>query len=222
MATRTRQIRRTRERVVTALAGLLVDIPYESITLAQIADAAGVARPSIYRLFSGKDDILAAYFAAIFTKFEADVAARQTAGLSAEEAEEWTYQALFRAMAAHRDELLNFARRETRALLIDGVWRYQERLISYASESDVVGGGDDEGRVLMPLLSQDARIVYESAGGAAVVTEWILQGMRIPPDEMASILMSAQQAFRSQAAYLPEVLAEHLRRERQGSGSGEP
>lgn len=83
----------------------------------------------------------------------------------------------------------------------------------------MVGGGDDEGRVLMPLLSQDARIVYQSAGGAAVVTEWILQGMTIPPDEMASILMSAQQAFRSQPAYLPEVLAEHLRREREGSGT---
>lgn len=93
------------DAVLRLRAGLLVGVPYESTTLAQIADAAGVARPSIYRLFSGKDDILAAYFASIFTGFEADVDAPQAVGLSPEEAEEWTYRALLRAMAAHRRRL---------------------------------------------------------------------------------------------------------------------
>ncbi|MGO1944399.1 MAG: TetR/AcrR family transcriptional regulator [Ancrocorticia sp.] len=240
MPAHTRQVRRTRERLVTALAGLLVDVPYETITLSQIAVAAGVARPSIYRHFNDKNAILAEYFVDIFSEFEVNVRSHNGTAAALGEPDEWTYRALFRTLFAHADELRNFSRPETRALLLDGIWSYQSRLIEYATEAardlngasggsgansangsgaaDNTGGGRgsaDTSRATLeeqsqPLLQQVATINYQSGGGAALVTEWVQQGMTIPPDDMAALLMGSQRAFRDQDVYLPDVLAGHF------------
>lgn len=197
---------RTRKRVIAALATLLTEVPYESITLAQIAEVADLARPSIYRLFTDKDAVLAEYFSAVFTEFEEEVQTYRVQATQTDEREIWIYRLLFRTLATHSNELRNFSRPETRALLFDAVWAYQGRLIEYAMEVE------DHSWTSASELREVAVIEYQSGGCAAVVTEWIQQGMVISSDEMARLLMSIQEVFRGQQVYLPGILTARLRK----------
>ncbi|MCD8363614.1 MAG: TetR/AcrR family transcriptional regulator [Lachnospiraceae bacterium] len=52
----------TRECIFTALLLLMERMPYEKITITDIAKKAGVSRMSYYRLYKSKDDILIQYF----------------------------------------------------------------------------------------------------------------------------------------------------------------
>ncbi|MVO17619.1 TetR/AcrR family transcriptional regulator [Parasedimentitalea huanghaiensis] len=58
-----RRVRRTRSALQTALLELVVKRAYETITVADICDAADVGRSAFYQHFKGKDDLLRAGFA---------------------------------------------------------------------------------------------------------------------------------------------------------------
>lgn len=62
MAERTEKIRLTREYIATALILLLEEKSYDSISITDISDKAGVSRMTYYRNYNDKDDILVDYF----------------------------------------------------------------------------------------------------------------------------------------------------------------
>jgi len=53
-----RRVRRTRDRLGDALVTLLQEVPFDTITVQQVLDRAGVARSTFYTHFSDKDDLL--------------------------------------------------------------------------------------------------------------------------------------------------------------------
>ncbi len=60
MRARKRAVDRTRERILEAMAQLWLTRPYDEVTLADVADLAGVSRQTLYRQFGTKDDLLVA------------------------------------------------------------------------------------------------------------------------------------------------------------------
>lgn len=53
-----RRIRRTREALQQALVAMLIESPYDSITVQQILDRANVGRSTFYAHFEDKDELL--------------------------------------------------------------------------------------------------------------------------------------------------------------------
>ena len=56
-----RQVERTKSWIFDALMLLMDEKPYEKITVSDIADKAGVARPTFYRNFDDKDEVVLQY-----------------------------------------------------------------------------------------------------------------------------------------------------------------
>ena len=66
----------TRERLITAAAGLFAERGYEQATLAAIGGAVGVTAPAMYRHFTSKDELL---LAVLVTKLEEALAESEAA-----------------------------------------------------------------------------------------------------------------------------------------------
>jgi len=56
-----RQVQRTKSWIFDSLMLLMDEKPYDSITVSDIADKAGVARPTFYRNFDDKDEVVLQY-----------------------------------------------------------------------------------------------------------------------------------------------------------------
>ena len=56
-----RQIERTKSWIFDALMLLMDEKPYDKITISDIAEKAGVARPTFYRNFNDKDEVILQY-----------------------------------------------------------------------------------------------------------------------------------------------------------------
>jgi len=56
-----RQVKRTKTWIFDALMLLMDKKPYEKITVSDIADKAGIARPTFYRNYNDKDDVIFEY-----------------------------------------------------------------------------------------------------------------------------------------------------------------
>ena len=56
-----RQVERTKSWIFDALMLLMDEKPYDKITVSDIADKAGVARPTFYRNFDDKDEVILQY-----------------------------------------------------------------------------------------------------------------------------------------------------------------
>lgn len=60
MRARREAVDRTRVRILEAMADLWLTRPYDEITLAEVAEKAGVSRPTVHRQFGTKDELLIA------------------------------------------------------------------------------------------------------------------------------------------------------------------
>ena len=65
--TQNRQVQRTRSWIFDALMLLMDEKPYEDITVSDIALKAGVARPTFYRNYNDKDEVVLQYLNRTFS-----------------------------------------------------------------------------------------------------------------------------------------------------------
>jgi AcrR family transcriptional regulator len=61
-----RQIERTKSWIFDALMLLMDEKPYDKITVSDIADKAGIARPTFYRNFNDKEEVILQYLSKSF------------------------------------------------------------------------------------------------------------------------------------------------------------
>jgi len=66
--------RRTRDKLVTALAALLREKPFDAVTMAELAERAGVAVGTVYRRFANKDALIPVVFEVYLQMLEANSA----------------------------------------------------------------------------------------------------------------------------------------------------
>jgi len=59
--THNRQVKRTKSWIFEALMQLMEEKSYDKITISDIADKAGIARPTFYRNFNDKDEVVLQY-----------------------------------------------------------------------------------------------------------------------------------------------------------------
>ena len=64
-----KRVERSRTALVSTLLDLMAEKPYSKISVANICESSGVARPTFYLHFRSKDDLLRFYIEQLFTEF---------------------------------------------------------------------------------------------------------------------------------------------------------
>ena len=165
-----RRSRRTRRLVTAAMTELLVETPYDRITVQAILDRADIGRATFYHHFRDKLDVVDAVAADMF---EGIPASRSGAG-------DLPLVELFRHAAERHTSL--------RAMLdapgAEVFWRESHEALSGVIER-LRGGSSGEQR---PAASPAVAAQFVAGGLISVLRWWLRAGMPYPPEQMAALI----------------------------------
>lgn len=162
---------RSREAIVRSLLELMGKRPFEDITMQMIADAAGLARRTLYRHFSSKTGILAYY---------ADLLKEEYIQLLSEagRGREITARIYFSFWLSHLDFLRLIHRNGLMTMVLTCM---EDALGSIASTVRVADMRDSDG-AYVPYYQ-----AYHAGSYWRMLCQWLEGGARESPEEMAAI-----------------------------------
>lgn len=160
----------TRDCIFTALLLLMDQMPYEDITITDIAKKAGVSRMSYYRLYKSKDDILVRHFQDAFEGL-----LEELKGMG--------------KITKYQFALLIFRTGKRERRLMEGMLharRYEMVLQCFVRCCAYLA------KEVFELDMEDARTdywVHETAGRFCLIMfRWTERGMPEPPEELAALI----------------------------------
>jgi len=174
-ATQNRQVQRTKSWIFEALMQLMEVKPYDKITVSDIADKAGVARPTFYRNYDDKEDVVFEYL-------------RNTFGTelmnSGKDKKEDTQNAIalifnYKYMIKHQKNLKkiltiadieNRIFREVQKFPMSFIRQYRERL---SAEE---------------FLICRYKLCYQITGSLRIFFDWFINNMPMPIENVVSML----------------------------------
>jgi len=168
-----KRVERTRRLLMDSLLELMAEKPYSKISVANVCQHSGVARPTFYLHYHSKDDLLRGYIERMFLQFYAEIEPSLTASpdVSPKIAEimfrQWSDNARFAKLLVEAD---------VEALMLSEFKRYV-------------------GRVMEGYISAHASLVQDRSHinyvvdfltGASfmVIVRWIKEDFPISPEEM--------------------------------------
>jgi AcrR family transcriptional regulator len=180
------RVRRTRRWLKEALRELLKEKPYQKIKIGEIVYKAEVARPTFYLHFSSKDELLLSLFDEMFANFKE--------ALHNELKQDNVDLPLFGTL------IFRYARQHCdgfQILLEAGVEHLaQERFRVMMTEvSRAIRSVDPttpEAAILMPYIND-----FMASGIFSLLKRWILEGMKIPDEDMGRLVASVVISLRA-------------------------
>lgn len=167
-----RRLRRTRQLLTGALIDLMVEKRYDTITVQQIIDRAGVGRSTFYSHYRDKDDLLLSGFEAALEAFSALVTVDDSGELQIMPALEFF---------THAQENHHLFKALTRGRVIDLLFEkgqvYWSRRFEHQIEEAVSGGR--EPKVPLPVLSN-----YVAGTFLTLLKWWLNNDMQYSPERM--------------------------------------
>lgn len=165
-----RRVQRTQDRLRQAMAELIVQRSYESISIRDLAAAAGVGYATFFRHYPTKDALLLD----LLQRSIQDLARLLPPGVDADPAEEGR---LIFAHAAQHDQLYRILLRgEGTLALLEGV--------QAAAVAEVMGHFADQSEPAIPLEILAHHLV---ASSIALIGWWLQRGQPYPPERMGQI-----------------------------------
>ena len=180
-----RQVQRTKSWIFDALMLLMDEKPYEKITVSDIADKAGVARPTFYRNFDDKDEVVLEYLNNSFSTEKDD--------------KHNNIILLFddKYLIKHQKNLkkvLNTASIENR------IYReLQKYTLSLAEHYKKQLSADE-------YLICRYKICYQITGSLRIIFDWFINNMPMPVDNIVSMLNAMNIPRTVQYRYIPGVV----------------
>lgn len=169
-----KRVERSRRLLVDALLTLMAQQPYHKISVANICQQSGVARPTFYLHFHSKDDLLRAYIEQMFVQFSEQIDPYLTKSLHADPMiatlmfRQWSDNAYFAKLLA-----------DIEALMLNEFKRYVARII----ERFVTAHG--------LKISSEGRLGYviDFLTGASfmVIVRWVRDDFPLPAEEMGTL-----------------------------------
>ena len=163
--------RRSRRWITKALLELMMDKPYQKISITEIAEEADVVRRTFYRNFESKEDVIKTYIESIFKGFINTLKEEGTFN-SYDVAKEF-----FEYMNRHKVFLKLLHEHE----MFDLILKVFEERIFDSPESDWASE-DEQSDVFMKYSRS-----FFIAGLWYMLETWLKSGMLETPDELASI-----------------------------------
>ena len=171
-----KRVERTRRLLMDSLLELMAEKPYSKISVANVCQHSGVARPTFYLHYHSKDDLLRGYIERMFLQFYAEIEPSLTASpdVSPKIAEimfrQWSDNARFAKLLVEAD---------VEALMLSEFKRYVGR---------VMEGYINAHEALIEERSQLNYIVDFLTGASfMVIVRWIKEDFPIPPEEMGRL-----------------------------------
>jgi AcrR family transcriptional regulator len=169
-----RRSRRTRRLVTAAMAELLLERPFDEITVQAILDRADVGRSTFYQHFRDKLDVIDAVAAEMVEGATAGGAGGLPPSLPIAE--------LFRHAAERYKSL--------RAMLDvpgnDVFWRESQAAWAAAIEASIAAGLGRQRAGVPPAVAAQ----FITGAAVAVLKWWLREGMPYPPEQIASMVES--------------------------------
>jgi AcrR family transcriptional regulator len=168
-----RQVQRTRSWIFEALMLLMDTKPYSKITISDICNKAGIARPTFYRNYNDKDDVVFECCRTILNI----VVEKPTERTSANKRIILTFN--FNYMVEHQRELQKIlSNAEIEGRIFSQLQRFPESLI----------------KQYKPILTPEEylicryKICYQIAGSMRVIFDWFENNMPVGKQELVEML----------------------------------
>lgn len=165
----------SKQKMVQALLVLLSQYDYKEITVTQITQEAKLSRKTFYRLFSDKDEILAAFFEGLFQECFAQIREQKARHY-------WDVVQLFFDFWGERKDLL-FLLQKSNLLqhVFEQSYQYSMQVFEFVRSKEIA----DSFSLPLPYL-----LAYSVGGMHSMLLKWVEKGMNIPSAELISKLKS--------------------------------
>ena len=174
-----KSIAHTKQLLSLALVTLMYRKDYESITIKEICQKAGVSRMSFYRYYDSKDDIFIDFCDDRFEEFYIEYLENPSISL-----EEFIL-ALFKFFKKYSHHLIILRRAGKEQILINQFNGYVKYLIAHHN-SEIV-----QAQVRNPLIGP-----MFGGGLYNVLMQWLDDGMEKSPEEMTKLIMAIPSIWR--------------------------
>lgn len=164
---------RTKRCISLALYSLMLQKPYDDISVSDICQKAGVSRVSFYHYYDRKDDIFIQYSDEKFAEFYDAFAKMDNISF-----EDFIIQ-LFHFFKKTSRQLLMLKNANRQEILVDQFYSYCKYIFFNNQTSYLFKGKDD------PVT-----ISFVVGGIFEVIMRWIDEGMHRPPEEIAKYIIN--------------------------------
>lgn len=171
-----KRVERTRRLLMDSLLELMGEMPYSKISVANICQHSGVARPTFYLHFHSKDDLLSGYIERMFLQFYAEIEQHLTATPNVDPLiaeimfRQWSENARFAKLLVEAD---------VEALMLSEFKRYVAKVMEkYISAHSVLVQDDSHVNYVIDFLT---------GASFMVIVRWIRDDFPIPPEEMGAL-----------------------------------
>lgn len=161
---------RSREWLRQAMLELLAEKNYDEITVKDLCARADLSRPTFYKIYESKEDVIAYHFAALFSDF--------TAGLPESYSAEELHRHFFAFFYRHR-EFVELLLHNNLAYLLE------EQFEQYLRQVDLFQ------RTVGRSAHSDYMAAYAAGALARLLLRWAADGYRMPPEEIAHLAWQA-------------------------------
>ena len=174
------RVKRTRAFLQRALVELMSEKDYQKISISEITDRAGLARPTFYLHYSSKDELLLGYMDSMFEEYKAQI----TPFVGQEDASLLT-QKLFEQVQNNAEFIRLLSETETSLFMLERFQHYIHEVLHLFVQDNVKQAAAG----INPTVYEMA-IASMAGASYAVIDQWIRKGMPYPPKVMGEILLA--------------------------------
>ena len=172
---------RTKAWLIEALLTLIEEKPYKKISIAEITDQAGLARPTFYLHYRCKDDLLLSYLDQLFETFYKEI----EADLLKTEINYPAATKIFEQVQAHKKTFDVILSANTNQILLERFRSYTLKVfIRFIEKNDLPAN-----------LSPHINYVADHLAGAilGMISDWVEHGQTESPETMGRIFYALTQ-----------------------------
>lgn len=172
---------RTKAWLIEALLTLIEEKPYKKISIAEITDQAGLARPTFYLHYRSKDDLLLSYLDQLFEAFYKEI----EADLLKTEINYPAATKIFEQVQEHKKTFEVILSANTNQILLERFRSYTLKVfIRFIEKNDLPAN-----------LSPHINYVADHLAGAilGMISDWVEHGQTESPETMGRIFYALTQ-----------------------------
>lgn len=163
----------SKAKLIKGLLIIMEHYDFSEITITQIAQEAKLSRKTFYRLFSCKEDVINAFFNAIFQDCVAQIKAQQIHDY-------WSVITFYFNFWEQRKTLLLLLQKNNLlTLLFEGVYQHSFEIFEFIHSKETAAYFS----IPLPYL-----LAYSIGGIQSMLLKWIESGMEIPSSSLIDYL----------------------------------
>ncbi|MCA6065087.1 TetR/AcrR family transcriptional regulator [Thalassolituus marinus] len=174
-----KRVERTRRLLMNTLLELMAEQPYNKISVANVCEHSGVARPTFYLHYRSKDDLLKGYIESIFIQFYAQVEDYLTKSTNADPI---IAEIMFRQWEEHADDARLLIEAGVEGLILNEFKRYVARIMErYITAHNLP---------IKDTSLMDYVVDFIAGASFMVIMRWIREGFPMGAEKMGELYAS--------------------------------